>query len=216
MDFLLKGLYSVFTTAANMSGEVIEDDAEDQQQQQQEDMIIEDDDNEESGPPKKKTYKKKAKNGGKTATAKVASKNGLEKAKKERKPRVTGNPYTPRTVRVSSAKPVPINLQNKGTKRVARTKYATFSVKGSTLTVTVQKGRGTRNYEVTLVPINQLADSIKDQMKAANVLTLDATRLAVHFPDLYWNAAYALEKSLPRIDAALQEAGIPTGQRREK
>ncbi len=149
---------------------------------------------------------------------KEPKKNGLAKAKKERKPRIVRAPYKGPDVLVSSEKPVPIDTQNKGTKRIARTLTAAFDTNTDTgvLTVTVKKGRGTKDYEYNLVSEADLIDAIKKEMAEAKVNTLDEVRLAVHFPELYWNAANIFDRSTNKIAQMLQEAGIPSGQRRRR
>lgn len=111
---------------------------------------------------------------------------------------------------------MPFDLENKGTKRIQRTKDAQISVSGDNIVVSVKKGRGQKEYEYLRVTPDKLLDEIKKQMKEDAVYTLDAVRLAVHFPQLYWNAVHSYGKNIVSIDNALVSGGIVTGQRREK
>ncbi len=206
--FMLKGLASLFGMSAIIEDEedgqprMIEDDEDDEEEEEK--LNIEADEL----PPKP------SKSVAKTLDSK---KTIIGKAKKERKPRALRAPIIKRVVRVSAAKPVPYNIQDKGTECIRRTKTATFATREGKLIVTVKKGRGTKDYQYDLVACRQnLPVLIKAEMEKNQVFTLDATRLAVHFPGLYWNAAHLLQGSLAKIDQMLQEAGVPTGQRREK
>jgi hypothetical protein len=184
----------------NMS-EMIEDEEEEQQKQQDGAEFIDDEEEPVAEPTEPK----------------ASSKSGLSKAKKPTKPRVTRPEYKGQPVQLSSEAPVPIDMQNKGTRRVARTMTAVFATGGKgKLTVTVKKGRGTKDYEYNLVAKEDLLERIKHEMAQAKVNTLDEVRLAVHFPELYWNAAYAFERSTNKIAQMLQEGGIPSGQRRRR
>lgn len=202
--FMLKGLATLFGMSTKLEEE---DDGlprkieeEDDEEEEEEEQIIE-----------------KAKIEKPAPKAVVSKKSGPAKAKKERKPRIARNPYTPRALRVTSTKLIPIDVQNKGTKRIQRTKTATFATREGKLVVTVKKGRGTKEFEYDLVACRQdLPVMIKKEMEESQINTLDATRLAIHFPSLYWNSAHLLHGSVNKIDQMLQETGIPTGQRREK
>ena len=195
-------MFEWLSSLFNMS-EMIEDEEEEQQQ------VVEFIEDEEEEPPLAEPKSEPAPT--------IPSKNGLTKAKKATKPRVPRAEYKPDPVQLSSDALVPINLQNKGTKRIERTLTATFDTTGKgKLTVTVKKGRGTRDYEYNLVAKDDLLARIKQEMIESKVNTLDEVRLAVHFPELYWNAAYAFERSTHKIAQMLQEGGIPSGQRRRR
>jgi hypothetical protein len=201
---MFEWFFGIFANTPNnrssSMSEVIEDDViEDEEEEEEEEQQQEEEQEKEQ--PKRVPPKK----------------SGLTKAKKERKPRVPKAEYKGQTIQLSSDLPVPINHQEKGSKRIARTKTATFDIADkNTLVVTVKKGRGTRVYEYPYVSREKLADAIKAAMEEAKVNTLDEVRLAIHFPGLYWNAAYAFERRAHEIAEMLRAAGIPNGQRRQR
>lgn len=209
---MFEWFFSLFTAAANNMSEVIEDDViEDEEEEVEVEEEEEEEQQEEEEEPELEVQLEEPP---KTVTP---SKNGLTKAKKDRKPGVPRAEYKGQKIQVSSDLPVPINHQEKGSKRIARTKTASFAIdKGAQLKVTVKKGRGTREYTYDLIPSDKLASAIKTAMVDAKVNTLDEVRLAIHFPGLYWNAAYVFDRRTHEIANMLKEAGIPTGQRRRR
>ncbi len=133
--------------------------------------------------------------------------------KKPRAKKASG--YIPKQVTRDppDARKIPRNEEEKGSKRIARTKTAKITIDGGDLSVEVKKGRHTKTYGYTYINKDKIGSTIKSSMEKDKFTWLSYERLAAAYPDLYWLCIYHF-KTMAGIEDLLNDEGVPSGQRR--